>query len=140
MIRLYIIVAVICLMGSCASKQKSNSQVDEPSFFAGTFVVNILYDRPIEGDDLVIKIDDRLSQVSGFAACNTYSVAFTQDQKKITFSHIISTKVQCDDETMKKETTFLNIFTETKEYSIKGDALVIYNEGKEVLKATRFIF
>ncbi len=140
MIRLYILLAAICFTSSCASKQKSNTQVDEPSFFAGTFVVNVLHNRPIEGDDLVIKIDDRLSKISGIAACNTYSVAFTQDQEKITFSHIVSTMAICDDETMKKEREFLNIFTGIKEFSTKGDTLVLYDEGKEVLKATRFIF
>lgn len=140
MIRLYILIMAICFTSSCASKQESSSQSDEPSFFAGTFVVNKVYDRLIEGDDLIIKIDDRLSKVSGLAACNTYKVAFTQDQKKITFSHIVSTMAICDDETMKKEREFLNIFTGIKEFSTKGDTLTMYNEGTEILKATRFIF
>ncbi|MEP0264837.1 META domain-containing protein [Dokdonia sp.] len=140
MIRFYILLFMMCLTNSCASKQETSSQPDENQIFAGTFVVNTLYGRLIEGDDIIMKINDRTSKVSGLAACNTYNVAFTQKQEKITFSHVVSTMVICDDETMKKERRFLNIFTGIKEFNTKGDTLILYNEGKEILKATRFIF
>jgi len=140
MIRFYILLIIMNLTNSCASKQQIDSQNDEQSIFAGTFVVNSLYNRLIEGTDINLKINDRTAEVSGLAGCNTYGVAFTQNQNKITFSHVISTKILCDDEAMEKEKQFLNIFSNTKEYSIKDDTLILYDDGKKILKATRFIF
>ncbi len=140
MIRFYILLIIMNLTNSCASKQQIDSQNDEQSIFAGTFVVNSLYNRLIEGTDINLKINDRTAEVAGLAGCNTYGVAFTQNQNKITFSHVISTKILCDDEAMEKEKQFLNIFSNTKEYSIKDDTLILYDDGKKILKATRFIF
>jgi len=102
---------------SCTTTQKTSVQ-DETSIFAGAFIVNTLYDQEIEGDDLNLKINDRTSKISGFSGCNTYSVGFTKNKNSVTFSHLISTKIFCNEVAMDKERQFLNIFTTTKEFSI----------------------
>lgn len=132
----------ITLLGmtySCTTTQKVSVQ-DESSIFAGTFIVNTLYDQEIGGDDLNLKINDRTSKISGLSGCNTYSVGFTKNKNSITFSQPITTRIMCNEVAMNKERQFLNIFTTTKEFSIKKDTLILYDNGKEILKATRFIF
>lgn len=138
-VRFFILLVSLSITYSCNTTQEVVSQND-PVIFAGTFVVNTLYDRPIEGDDLNLKINDRTSKISGFAGCNTYSVAFTKTNNTITFSQLIGTERYCDEDTMKKERAFLKIFGSPKEFSIKKNTLILYDEGKEILKATRFIF
>ncbi|MFT5890759.1 MAG: heat shock protein HslJ [Dokdonia sp.] len=138
-VRFFILLVSLSIAYSCNTTQETTSQND-PVIFAGTFVVNTLYDQPIEGDDLNLKINDRTSKISGFSGCNTYSVAFTKSNNTITFSPAIGTKIFCYENAMKKERQFLNIFASPKEFSIKKDTLILYDGGKEVLKATRFIF
>lgn len=139
LIRFFILLVSLSIGYSCTSTQEVISQ-EESAIFAGTFIVDTLYDRPIGGNDLNLKINDRTSKISGFSGCNTYSVAFTTAENTITFSPAIGTKIYCGDEVMEKENQFLNIFGSPKEFSIKKDTLTLYNEGKEILKATRFIF
>lgn len=139
MLRLYILLMGLSMTYSCTTTQKTSVQ-DEFSIFAGTFIVNTLYNNPIEGNDLNLKINDRTSKISGFSGCNTYSVGFTKNKNSVTFSQPIGTRILCDEVAMNKERQFLNIFTTTKEFSIQKDTLVLYEDGKEVLKATRFIF
>ncbi|WP_299675914.1 META domain-containing protein [uncultured Dokdonia sp.] len=124
---------------SCTTTQEVSTQ-ETPAPFVGTFIVNSLYGQAVEGNDLNIKINDRTSKISGFAGCNTYSLGYTENKNTVTFSHIISTRVLCEEGVMEKERQFLNIFTTTKEFSIQKDTLVLYDNGKEILKATRFIF
>ena len=138
-VRLYIALFILSLGSSCTSAQKVNLQEPAPSF-AGTFIVNSIKGKQLENEDLNIKIDNRNSKISGFAGCNTYSIGYTESKNILTFSHVVSTRVLCDDATMEKERQFLNIFTTTKEFSIKDDTLIFYADGKELLKATRFIF
>ena len=138
-VRLYIILMMASLSFSCTTAQKIKTE-NTSSLFAGTFIVTHLEGKALEGKDLNIKIDDRNSKISGFAGCNTYSAGYSTAENTVTFSHIISTKVLCDDDSMEKERQFLNIFTTTKEFSIKDDTLILYADGKELLKATRFIF
>lgn len=140
MIRFYIILLTMCMTNSCASQQEASSQSDENQLFAGTFVVNTLYGRPIEGYDINLKINDRTSKISGLSGCNTYSVPFEQIKNTITFSHVTSTRILCDEEAMKIETTFFNIFSASKQFRIEKDTLLVYDNSKEILKATRFIF
>lgn len=137
-LRVYILLFFMSTAYSC-STHKTNAQ-NESTDFEGTYIVNALYGQPVEGDDLNLKINERISKISGFAGCNTYSVGYTKDKNTLTFSHAISTKVYCEGEAMEKERQFLNIFTTTKEFSIKKDTLVLYDDGKEILKATRFTF
>lgn len=139
MIRFCILLVSLGMAYSCNTTQETTS-VNDPVIFAGTFVVNTLYDRPIEGNDLNLKINDRTSNISGLSGCNTYSVAFTKSNNTITFSPAIGTKILCDENAMKKEEQFLNIFASPKAFSIKKDTLILYDDDKEVLKATRFIF
>ena len=140
MLRLHILwIILLSMIYSCTTTQKTSIQ-DKSSIFAGTFIVNTLYDQKIEGGDLNVKINDRTSKISGFSGCNTYSVGFTKNENSATFSQIIATKVFCEKGVMEKERQFLNIFTATKEFSIQKDTLVLYDNGKEILKATRFIF
>ena len=138
-VRVFILLVSLSIAYSCNTTQETTSQ-DEPVIFAGAFIVNTLYDQPMEDGDLNLQINDRTSKISGFSGCNTYSVAFTKTNNTITFSPAIGTKILCDEEAMKKERQFLNIFAGPKEFSIKKDTLILYNEGKEILKATHFIF
>ncbi len=138
-VRFFILLISLGIAYSCNTTQEATSQ-DEPVIFAGAFVVNTLYDRPIQGADLNLKINDRVSKISGFSGCNTYSVGFTKSNNTVTFSPAMGTKILCDKEAMKKERQFLNIFASPKEFIIKKDTLTLYDEGTEILKATRFIF
>lgn len=138
-IRFYILVISLSLTYSCKTTQEEVSQ-NEPAIFAGTFIVNTLYDQPIEGTDLNLKINDRTSEISGLSGCNTYSAAFTKANRTITFAPAMATKRYCDEVTMKKENQFLTIFASPKEFRIIKDTLIFSEGGKDVLKATRFIF
>lgn len=64
MIRFCVLVAYLCLAYSCKTTQEEVSQTDS-AIFAGAFIVNTLYEQPIEGTDLNLKIDDRGSNISG---------------------------------------------------------------------------
>ena len=138
-VRFFILLVFLSIAYSCNTTQEAVSQND-PVIFAGTFIVSTLYDRPLEDGNPNLKINDRTSKISGFAGCNTYSVGFTKTNNTITFSQLIGTERYCDEDTMKKERQFLNVFASPKEFSIKKDTLILYNEGREILKATRFIF
>lgn len=139
LIQFYILMISLGLASSCKTAQEKIPQND-PAIFAGTFIVNTLYGQPIAGTDLNLKINDRTSEISGLSGCNTYSVAFTKSQQTITFAPAMATKRLCDKITMKKENQFLTIFTNPKEFRIINDTLILSDGGKDVLKATRFIF
>lgn len=138
-IRFYILFISLGLIYSCKTTQEEISQSD-PAIFAGTFVVNTLYEQSLEGTDLNLKINDRTSKISGFSGCNTYSVAFTKNNNSITFSQAMGTKIYCGEDVMKKENQFLTIFASPKEFRIIKDTLRLSEGGKDILKATRFIF
>jgi len=139
MIRFYILLIFLGILYSCTSTQKKSTQ-DELSVFSGIFIVNELYGLPIEKTDLTLKINNDTSKISGLSGCNTYSIGFVQNNTVIRFTKAITTRMLCEEKVMEKERQFLNIFATTKEFSIKEDTLVLYDEEKEVLKATRFIF
>ena len=138
-IRFCILIISLSVAYSCKTT-KEVIPTNDSVVFAGTFVVNTLYDQPIEGDDFNLKINDRTSEISGLSGCNTYSVTFTTSSNNLTFSFPIGTKIYCNKEVMKKESEFLNIFASPKEFHIEQDTLTLYDIGKEVLKATRFTF
>lgn len=138
-LRFYILIVSLGLIHSCNTTQEVVSQNDT-GIFAGGFIVNTLYEQPVEGTDLNLKINDRTSEISGLSGCNTYSVAFTKTNQTITFAPAIGTKIYCDEMTMKKENQFLTIFASPKEFRITKDTLILSEGGKDILKATRFIF
>ncbi len=126
-------------MISCKSTKDALPQTEESSVFAGTYMVTSLYGETIEGYDLNLKINDRTSEISGLSGCNTYAVSFEQNANTINFAPVTATKRFCAD-LMELETRFLNIFKSSKEYKIKDDKLTLYDNQKEILKATLFIF
>jgi len=138
-IRFYILIISLSLTSSCKTTQEEVLQ-NEPAIFAGTFIVDTVYSQPIKGTDLNLKINDRTSEISGLSGCNTYSLHFTKSDQTITFAPAMATKIYCDEITMKKENQFLSIFASPKQFRIKKDTLILSEGGKDVLKATRFIF
>ena len=127
------------LIYSCKTTQEEGVQND-PDIFAGAFIVNTLYDQLIEGTDLNLKINDRTSKISGFSGCNTYTAGFTKENNSVTFSPVMGTKIYCGEDIMKKEHQFLAIFASPKEFRFVKDTLILSENGKDILKATRFIF
>lgn len=65
----------------------------------------------------------------GNSGCNRYSTSYKLTGKKIRFNPIISTKMACDGERMKQESTFFAVIEKVKFYKMAGEYLIFYDKA-----------
>ncbi len=71
----------------------------------------------------------------GNSGCNRYSTSYKLTGKKIQFNPIISTKMACDGERMKQESTFFSVIEKVKYYKTAGEYLIFYDKSsRNILK------
>lgn len=71
----------------------------------------------------------------GNSGCNRYSTSYELTGKKIRFNPIISTKMACDAERMKQESTFFSVIEKVKYYKMAGEYLIFYDKSsRNILK------
>lgn len=73
------------------------------------------------------------NKVHGSGGCNRFGGIYELEGEKLTFSGLVATKMLCED-AMNVEEPFLLELKTVNGYQIKGDALWLLHNGKQVMK------
>lgn len=79
---------------------------------------------------VTLEINAESSSAAGQAPCNRYSCSYDQDNEKIKFGTITSTKMACDD--LGKESEYYSMLKDATKFIITGDKLTLFNGSKAV--------
>ncbi|WOF17137.1 META domain-containing protein [Methanoplanus sp. FWC-SCC4] len=99
-----------------------------------------------EGDAIVsipanttVSLSFKEGKISGNTGCNNYFANYNTDEiSEIEFGLPGSTKMYCDEETMKTESSYLGLLEDVKGYRISGNTLTLTDsEGKTLLNFKR---
>jgi len=81
-----------------------------------------------------INININSNQITGNTACNSITANFLIFENKMSFKHIISTKMFCEGS---GEKDFTDALGKVKKYEIKGTRLILSNDKKVIMEFKR---
>ncbi len=121
--------ALITLMVSCASSQKSNGS-GEKDLYRSWRVTG--FDTTGAMHSPTIAFDQAQNRVSGHGSCNRYSGGFTLTAPdKIAFSPMASTKMACPG--LNVESKYFELLNKANKWSIKDGVLTLSQDGNALL-------
>lgn len=88
-----------------------------------------------DSKQVTLEINAETSSAAGQAPCNRYSCSYDQNDDKIKFGTITSTKMACDD--LGKETEYYSMLKDVTKFIITGDKLTLFNGSKAIAEFTK---
>ncbi|AUC74882.1 META domain-containing protein [Olleya sp. Bg11-27] len=132
------------LLNSCgATKDNTNTLAQDMSqdmtkqAIHGNFTVASLDGQLASEQKLTLVFDKDTNRVSGFSGCNTFSGTYTVTGDQLSFGPLASTKMMCQDVANTTERTFLKTLSNTTNYTITEDTIVLLNNTKQLLSAAK---
>jgi heat shock protein HslJ len=86
---------------------------------------------PVEGYPITIKFEGQ--QLSGSAACNTYSGTYRLEGNELSIEALTLTEIGCDPTVMTAEATYLAALQGVTEVTISGGMLVLGRSDTELI-------
>lgn len=70
------------------------------------------------------------NHVHGFSGCNRFSGGYKQNNDRLEFGNLATTRMACAD-SMELESAFLDALNRVRRYSIQGERLTLYDEQSQ---------
>jgi heat shock protein HslJ len=70
------------------------------------------------------------NHVHGFSGCNRFSGGYKQNDDRLEFGNLATTRMACAD-SMELESSFLDALNRVRRYSIQGERLTLYDEQNQ---------
>lgn len=85
--------------------------------------------------DTKLYADFKDGNISGSGGCNSYSGAFRQNGRELTFGPLASTEMYCGEPAglMEQETAYLNALARVARYNINGNRLTLFDADGRVM-------
>jgi heat shock protein HslJ len=132
--------ALLVVLGACASAQVQGGGSDAPAPLAGTsWVLTELNGQPpvSAGGTLTLQFAADGTRVSGNGGCNQFNGPYTQNGASVRIGSLVSTRRAClDPAGNAQETAYLQALESTTRASIVGGRLVLYR-GTQVVARFR---
>lgn len=84
------------------NSSKSTAEVDKIDNLEGIYYITQLAELEVLDHNLTINFDSIELTISGYAGCNRYFGAYTQDNETLTMNNIAATKMYCQSEVQRK--------------------------------------
>jgi heat shock protein HslJ len=124
-----------CCMFACkGQKHITDSTAVSPSIFDKEWVVIQIGSEKIEQLNNNQPPNLKLSEnkISGYSSCNRFHGTYTMEENKITFSHIVITKMLCP-ETNEIESAYLEALSNVQRWEYKGENLYFFNQENQTI-------
>ncbi|WP_026898147.1 META domain-containing protein [Daejeonella oryzae] len=126
---------VACIILSSCSIM--NQQADRQNLGESTWkLIAIKQNRENLGDKAILKFDVKKNEVSGVAACNSFTGEIETIRNLITFADIASTKMYCEGK-MDEEIQILSNLEKVSRFEVKSDILYLYSKDELLLTYKR---
>ncbi|WAC01224.1 META domain-containing protein [Lacinutrix neustonica] len=130
------------ILNACgASESKTSDSVDQNNNSSqetlnGSFMVSDM-NNTSSLENLTLNFEETSNKVSGFSGCNRFFGDYTLENNTISFKDLASTKKMCLENENTLELKMMKALTETTNFRIKDNKIVLYNGEKELLTATK---
>ena len=125
--KLSVAIASALFFTACANNTLPREDKPDVSLTNTYWKAMVFYDTKVQvvRKEAHIKFDTN-SRVHGVLGCNNFFGSFKKEDTNISFQHIGSTRMLCQN--MKTEDTFSKVLKETKTYQIKGEVLYFFDK------------
>lgn len=110
---------------------KENRQVK----IEGIYAINTILESGVTDYKLTIQFNNKTKQVSGFSECNQFFGNYTLNESILTLGPLASTKMMCQGETNTIEAKLLDLLSNVKTFTIKGNVLTLKSDENELVTA-----
>ncbi|MDR2408000.1 MAG: META domain-containing protein [Bacteroidales bacterium] len=127
-----LIIFICCICGCKGQKNITDSAGVSPSILDKEWVVIQIGGEKIEQLNKNQPPNLKLSEnkISGYSSCNRFHGRYTMEENKITFSHIVITKMLCS-ETNDIESAYLKALSNVQQWKYKGENLYFLNQENQ---------
>ena len=114
-----------------------NPQADHANLGESTWKLMSIGDTPVNlGENAILKFDEEEEEISGIAACNSFTAGYEMIRKSIAFEDLVTTKKYCEG-SMDEENQIITGLRNVTRYEVKANMLYFYNKGQLVLTYKR---
>jgi len=132
---LQLCVLIICaLFSGCAIV---NPQADHANLGETTWTLMAIGSTPANlGEAAILKFDEEEEEISGIAACNSFTAGYEMIRNAIKFEDLVTTKKYCEGK-MDEENQIITALRSVTRYEVKANMLYFYDKGQLVLTYKR---
>ena len=114
-----------------------NRSADQQNLGDSTWTLQTIKQNRVNlAQSAVLRFDEKKSEISGKAACNSFSGDFELIRNLISFSDVISTKMYCEGK-MDEENQIMTNLLKISRFEVKSNLLYLYSKDELLLTYKR---